>query len=186
MQCWKGMCGTTTGNENKMHGFWETSLQNCETIWESQMVHHRIFVRATGTLRMAFQNLAFHLMFRTISTISTKFPRISRVILLPKSRWVYSTEFSVKTVPVFVRCLKRSAKARCFCMRMCLASDRCFSFSAEGSTFKLWSSLIKEITSPVGKTREKHGNPQEFLIYSDYPRPRTFWKQTPSVIHLYI
>ena len=150
---------------------------------ESQMVHHRIFVCVDGDSHIS--NLAFHLMFPTISTVSTNFPQITHVICLPKIRWVHFTGFLSRTLPVFARCLKRSAKARCFCMRTCLASERCFSFSAEGSTFNLCSSLTEEITSPAGKTRRKHGNPQEFLMCSNYPRPRTCQKRRPGVIHLY-
>lgn len=76
------------------------------------------------------------------------------VVSLPKSWWLHFIGFRARTLPVFARCLKRSAKARCFRMRMCLASDRCFSFSAEGSTFRLCSSLTEEMTSPEENKEE--------------------------------
>lgn len=61
------------------HSFWETSLQNCENIWESQMVHQRNFL-CDWTLRKAFQNLAYHLLFPTISNVFRNFPQITHAV----------------------------------------------------------------------------------------------------------
>lgn len=124
-------------------------------------------------------------LFPTISAVSTNLPRVTRVVCLPETRRVHFTGSPSRTVPVFARCLKRSAKARCFCMRMCLASERCFSFSAEGSTFNLCSSLIEEITSPAGKTRGKTWKSPGILNVLKLPKTKDLSKRRPGVIHLY-
>lgn len=50
--------------------------------------------------------------------------------------------------PISVSILNRSERALCFCCRMCLTSDFCFSFSADMSTVRFCRSRNVRMTSP--------------------------------------
>lgn len=68
--------------------------------------------------------------------------------------------------PISVSILNRSDKALCFCCRMCLTSDFCFSLSADMSMLRLCRSRRLLMTSPEKRSFSLHCLAHMWLLVS--------------------